>query len=314
LFTVKTGAIKKEFYGHGKILLTGEYAVLDGAKALALPTKMGQSMLVKSIKGSDLVWESYNGNGEKWFSSQLTLLDFSPVKTNNEEVSEILEKLLKNAVRLNSDFLSKWNGFKVTTKLEFDRHWGLGSSSTLTYLIAEWAEVNPLLLHFKTFEGSGYDVACAGSDGPIEYQATDDEVNYTPVDFSPTFTKNMYFVYTGNKTSSAIAIRDYFKKVKARKQFAKKINQVSEDIISAKSFTKFCEGLEKHEDIVSEALGMPKIKDERFPDFWGTIKSLGAWGGDFILACSSESEAKTKQYFADKACNVFFPYHSFILE
>ena len=294
--------------------MTGEYAVLDGAKALALPTKMGQSMQVKSIKGSDLVWESYNGNDEKWFSSQLSLLDFTPVKTDNEEVSKLLTKLLKNAVRLNSDFLSKWNGFKVITKLEFDRDWGLGSSSTLTYLIAEWAEVNPLLLHFKTFEGSGYDVACAGSDGPIEYQATDDEVNYTPVEFSPAFTKNMYFIYSGNKTSSAIAIRDYFKKVKARKSFAKKINEVSEELMSAKSFVKFCEGLEKHEDIVSEALGMPKIKDDRFPDFWGTIKSLGAWGGDFALVCSSETEAKTKQYFAEKGCDVFFPYKSFILE
>lgn len=314
MLTVKTGAIKKEFYGHGKILLTGEYAVLDGAKALALPTKMGQSMQVKSIKGSDLVWESYNGNDEKWFSSQLSLLDFSPIKTDNEEVSELLKKLLKNAVRLNSDFLSKWNGFKVITKLEFDREWGLGSSSTLTYLIAEWAEVNPLLLHFKTFEGSGYDVACAAADGPIEYQATDDEVNYTPIDFAPAFTKNMYFVYTGNKTSSAVAIRDYFKKVKARKTFVKKINEVSEEIMSAKSFTKFCEGLEKHEEIVSKALGMPKIKDERFPDFWGTIKSLGAWGGDFVLVCSSEPEAKTKQYFSDKGCDVFFPYKSFILE
>ena len=29
----------EKFYSHGKLLITGEYAVLDGAKAIALPTK-----------------------------------------------------------------------------------------------------------------------------------------------------------------------------------------------------------------------------------------------------------------------------------
>ena len=35
------------FYSNGKLLITGEYVVLDGAKALALPTKFGQSLVVK---------------------------------------------------------------------------------------------------------------------------------------------------------------------------------------------------------------------------------------------------------------------------
>ena len=46
---------------------------------------------------------------------------------------------------------------------------GLGSSSTLIYCVAEWAEVNPLMLYFKIDDGSGYDVACAFADGPITY-------------------------------------------------------------------------------------------------------------------------------------------------
>jgi len=35
------------FYSNGKLLITGEYLVLDGAKALALPTKYGQGQIVK---------------------------------------------------------------------------------------------------------------------------------------------------------------------------------------------------------------------------------------------------------------------------
>ena len=42
------------FYSNGKLLITGEYVVLDGAKALALPTKFGQSLLVKDRKSTRL--------------------------------------------------------------------------------------------------------------------------------------------------------------------------------------------------------------------------------------------------------------------
>ena len=37
------------FYSHGKFLLTGEYLVLKGALALALPLKLGQSMTVETV-------------------------------------------------------------------------------------------------------------------------------------------------------------------------------------------------------------------------------------------------------------------------
>lgn len=38
------------FKSNGKLLLTGEYLVLDGAVALALPTKMGQIMTVEPLR------------------------------------------------------------------------------------------------------------------------------------------------------------------------------------------------------------------------------------------------------------------------
>jgi len=37
----------QSFYGNGKLLLSAEYFVLDGAVALALPTKLGQSLHVQ---------------------------------------------------------------------------------------------------------------------------------------------------------------------------------------------------------------------------------------------------------------------------
>ena len=41
--------MEKTFYSNGKLLITGEYLVLDGAKALALPTKYGQYLTVEFL-------------------------------------------------------------------------------------------------------------------------------------------------------------------------------------------------------------------------------------------------------------------------
>ena len=43
------------FNAHGKLLLTGEYFVLDGALALALPCKLGQSMSIQPFESHDSV-------------------------------------------------------------------------------------------------------------------------------------------------------------------------------------------------------------------------------------------------------------------
>lgn len=304
--------IKGNYYARGKLLLTGEYGVLDGAKAIALPTKFGQHFSCKPTKSSDLIWQSKDHNGDVWFTAQISLYDFSAVKTSDEKKAAQLGKLLKNAVRLNSEFLSKWNGFKVETKLDFPLDWGLGSSSTLSYLVAMWADVHPILLHFKTYAGSGYDVACAGADGPIEYQLSGDSVSYSEIDFEPSFLDKLYFVHLGKKQNSNDAIREYSKTVKDKKTLANKLTKISEEIMDVKSFSKFCELLDTHENILSKALGKQKVKDIHFPDFAGSIKSLGAWGGDFVLACSNAGHEKVNNYFQTKGYSTVVAYEEMI--
>ena len=54
--------MEKTFYSNGKLLLTGEYVVLDGATALAIPTKYGQYLEISASekKGIRLaVFEEY---------------------------------------------------------------------------------------------------------------------------------------------------------------------------------------------------------------------------------------------------------------
>lgn len=296
------------------MLLTGEYAVLDGAKSLGLPTKFGQSLIVKRTTSTDIIWESYDMNGKMWFAADISLFDFSAVKTNNEAISDFLQKLLKNAVRLNSEFLSQWNGFKIETKLEFPLEWGLGSSSTLIYLVAEWAEVNPLLLYFKTEEGSGYDVACAFADGPVTYVNSEDEVSYTEVDFNPKYKDNLFFVHLGKKQDSKSGIRDYLKVVKKKSALVKEITQITEDILKADKLSTFEGLIEKHESLIAEHTGFTSVQQKMFKDYNdGVIKSLGAWGGDFILATSTKGIDSVKSYFESKGLKTVLPYKDIIL-
>jgi len=269
-------------------------------------------MTTKQTRKSDIYWKSYDTNGEEWFSAQISLMDFSPVKTTDEKLALYIQKLLKGAVRLNSEFLSKWNGFDVKTNLEFSKDWGLGSSSTLTYLVAQWADVNPLLLHFKVANGSGYDVACAGTELPITYQLGDDTINYTEIDFDPSFKKNLFFVYLNKKQSSANGVEYYLKNAKRKKEMVKKLNGLTESILDCPSLSKFIGYLEEHETVVSEHMGLEKVKDKHFSDFNGGIKSLGAWGGDFILAATDQGEEAVKAYFNAKGFETVIPYSEMI--
>ena len=62
-----------------RFLLSGEYFVLNGADALALPTKAGQSLSVKYEQSFDpsLSWRAYDSNGELWFSVDYEFWNFN---------------------------------------------------------------------------------------------------------------------------------------------------------------------------------------------------------------------------------------------
>lgn len=227
------------------------------------------------------------------------------MKTTNDKQAEHLAKLFKGAVRLNSDFLSKWSGFKVQTKLDFPLNWGLGSSSTLTYLVAKWADVNPLLLHFEISNGSGYDVACAGVDLPITYQIVDDEISFTEVDIEWPFADNLYFVHLNRKQSSEAGMKYYLKNGKGRKQLAKDLTSITNEIIDCATLNSFEKLLKAHEELVSKSLMLSPMGKEFFSDYWGATKSLGAWGGDFVIATSNRGPAETQTYFSKKGYKTF---------
>ncbi|MCB0645202.1 MAG: hypothetical protein KDC49_00975 [Saprospiraceae bacterium] len=270
-------------------------------------------MNVKATRSTDLEWTSLDKDGKEWFSSSISLYDFSATETTDEELSKKLKNILKGAVRLNCEFLDKWNAFKIETKLEFPRDWGLGSSSTLIHLIAQWADIEPLELYFKVENGSGYDVAAAGAKTPIIYWSTDDEISYTPITFKPGFKDKLFFVHLNKKVKSEDAIKKYLTAVKDKKTFVQKVDDITDAIAEVSQLDQFTALLEEHENLVAHHTGFIPVKKDLFSDYKHTIKSLGAWGGDFILAIAPGGLEEAKAYFNSKGYTTIVPYQDMVL-
>ena len=302
------------YFGHGKILLTGEYFVLDGALSLALPTKVGQSLSVKYSPSYSpcLTWKSYDVKGECWFESKFEFWHFKCLDENPTDEALFLQKILQQVRKQNSHFLRDDVDVKVETRLGFPIEWGLGSSSSLIYNIAQWAYVSPFELLFKTHGGSGYDIACAQSDGPIAYKKINSGPNWSPMYFSPSFSENLYFVYSGKKQNSRDAVKEYSKKRPFPQTLISKITELTQDFINAQTLKQFQAVIVEHEEVVGGALDMRPIKERLFPDFPGAIKSLGAWGGDFFLVATEHDLNFVRSYFSALGLNVVYKYNDLI--
>jgi len=301
----------KTFYSNGKLLLTAEYLILDGAKGLALPTKFGQDLIVEKIDYRMLIWESFDENNKTWFLNKFRLPDLT-MESNDEDdqVSITLQRILKEAQNLNPEFLTKKIGFQVKTKLSFQRKWGLGTSSSLINNIAQWAKVNAFELLNKSFGGSGYDIACAQNNNPIVYQLLKKVPIIESVTFDPNFKDHLYFIYLNKKQNSKDSIDHYLKIKGNNSNVLEEISQITNNILKCSSIVEFEKLIAEHETIIGSVIQQKKIKQLLFSDYFGQIKSLGAWGGDFILATGNED---TPKYFKNKGFETVIRYEDMIL-
>ncbi len=302
--------MQKEFYSNGKLLLSGEYAILDGALGLAVPTKQGQSLHVTDSNSGILRWSSFDENREMWFQAEIELESFGIRTASDGKVTQTLVQLLLEAQQQNPGFLSKSSGVEVETYLSFPRSWGLGTSSTLINNIAQWAQVDAYQLLWNAFGGSGYDIACAQHDSPITYQVHNGRSKVDEVDFNPSFKESLCFVHLNQKQSSKEAIAAYRKQNFNKENLIHDISSLTEKMIRATSLQEFQSLMEQHESIMSDVLQIPTVKSQLFPDYTGAVKSLGAWGGDFVLAAGNE---KALHYFEDKGFHTVIPFSKMVL-
>lgn len=301
----------KVFYSHGKLLLTGEYLVLDGAKALAVPTNKGQYLTVKPNTTGKLSWKSYDDQNNVWYEEEFFLDNLKNTNTTNT-ISKTLLDILLVAQQLNPKFLKESKGLSVTTKLTFSREFGLGSSSTLIANIAKWAKVDLYQLLWQSFKGSGYDLACATSNSALVYQLENPLAKVTPVSFIPSFKNHLYFVYLNQKQNSKEGIAHYRALPSLKKEAAiNRVNVITEALLTCKALLEFDTLLNEHERLLSEVLQLPTVKSQLFSDYKGMVKSLGAWGGDFVLV--TVNDTADLNYFIDKGYETIFSFDEMLL-
>lgn len=291
----------KKLRANGKLLISGEYAVLDGAVAFAIPTKLGQVLEVNYSEENlhpVLVWEAFLYDGSLWFSAEFDLKSLSILKTSDAKFASKLWEIFKAVEELNPGFFqNQTRNMHCKTQLEFPKEWGLGSSSTLIYLLAKFTGVDEFQLNNLTFKTSGYDVACAGADSPILYQNLSEGRRIEPLPFHPEFTAQLYFVHLNQKQDTQINVAQNYRNLPKDGEWIQAVSEISSEMSKAKTLAEFEALMNLHEEKVASQLNFPKAKDLYFPDYGGSIKSLGAWGGDFILATEREG---FQEYFQAK--------------
>jgi mevalonate kinase len=308
--------MKLTFVSQGKLLISGEYLVLEGASALALPTKLGQTMDVELLPGSgNIHWMAKDFQGQLWLNCSFILQDDHFISVamgtlaDSQEVKSLVQ-LLESALNLNPNYINNQTDYEIACQLQFPRDWGLGSSSTLIANIAKWAQVNPMELFFKSWEGSGYDVALAMESKPIRYELKNQIPTWNIVPFNKPFCDKIHFIHLGNKQNSRNAIAEYKSRPKAKPFQIEAVTSITNQLIATNDFSEFEQLIEQHETVLSEILGVEPIKKRLFSDYEGSVKSLGAWGGDFILATG----AKAESYFNSKGYQTIIPFHKMILD
>ncbi len=303
---------EKIFYSNGKLLLTGEYVVLDGAKALAVPTKFGQNLIVNHGKNKEINWTSFDFDGTIWFQDVLRFEEIQNKKIQeyNSKIKNTLLEILHQAFKQNPTFLAESEGYIIETHLTFPRLWGLGTSSTLINNIGLWLQIDAFELLQKSFGGSGYDVACAQNNKSILYAIENGKPTIEIVNFDPPFKDNIHFVYLNKKQSSKSAISNYINKQHKVDKVISKINAITQEALQVTEDKDFALLMEKHQAIMSDVLETETVKEQLFHDFKGVVKSLGAWGGDFVMVLSKNSP---KEYFINKGYTTILSYEEMVL-
>jgi len=296
----------KSFHSNGKLLISGEYLVLDGALSLALPCKFGQSLNFTEDSNGNLEWISKDMNDTIWFTANFEAKTLKVLKTSNYNTVKWVKKILEFCNK--NSLTNKSLQGKIECKLDFPNNWGLGSSSTLLNNLASLYEINPYDLHFSTTNGSGYDIACAGSNSALTYQVIKNIPEVNKMHWSPVFKDEILFIFLKKKQKSNLEVKR-FKELKKDPDLISRISSITKEIIYSKTIEEFEHLLDEHEAITGQYIQSETVKSKYFSDYEGSVKSLGAWGGDFVLATR-----KNKNYFLDKGFDTILSFSEIIKE
>lgn len=305
--------MQNPLYSNGNLIISGEYFVLAGATALAVPLKSGQSLLVENAPDNPgrIRWIT-NEMGKPWFSAEFSAASLTILNSTDDTKASFLQKILISARNKQPEFITAKGSYLITCETDFDLNWGWGSSSALITNIANWAGINPFELNSIVSSGSGYDIAASQAGMPIFYSIKNNIPEISPAPFNPPFRDFILFLYLGRKQNTVASIVKNLGSVKKQTNLIPLINSISEQIANEKDINEFMKYISEHEKILSSSLNMPRLKQEYFYDFPGEIKSLGAWGGDCAMVVSDNDESAVRKYFAEKGLKILFGFNEIV--
>lgn len=298
-----------KFHSNGKLFLIGEYIVMDGAKAFALPTKYGQCLFVEQNpeNKNTIHWIAKKHDDTLWFEAEFELDSLKILNSSNTKLSESLQSILIQAKLLNPNFFLSKFSYSCQTKLDYPQEWGLGSSSTLVDLISQFININPFELNKLTFNTSGYDIACASNSQPILF--TNNPLSVIKINLNWNFLDDLFFVYLNKKQDTQAVVGNHYKNKVKDYQMINYLSSLVEKIINTDNLFDFEFILNEYQDVLSKYMDQPKVKDLYFSDYDGCVKSLGAWGGDFVLVTKRQG---FKEYFSNKGYNIIIPFKEMV--
>jgi mevalonate kinase len=179
--------------------------------------------------------------------------------------------------------------------------------------LAQWADIDAFELSNNTLGGSGYDIACAKADQPILYKLEEGKSEYKTVDWKPSFHQSILFAFTGNKRDSREAIGGFNKDSNYSTEIIR-LNLLTKTLLKTENIREFMSLLQEHESLIGRLLDQTPVQKKYFPDFPGTIKSLGAWGGDFVMVVSENEELSIRKYLKSRGLDPVFRYEEIVCE
>lgn len=292
------------YFASGKLLFFGEYLVLRGARCLAAPLKLGQRLEVTAHAAPGLLWQSFEGT-DCWLEVQFSE-DLHIRHTTDEAKAKVLQQLLSLIRDKNNS--QRFNHLCFRTYLDFNREFGFGSSATLISLLSQWSCVDPYFLLEKSFGGSGYDIATATASEPLVYSMAHkvEKFCFLP----PTFTDHLLFVYLGQKQTSSREILSFKNKITTPEDIAD-MNRIVDAAAMADTLEGWEALMQESEKLMSRILGQPTVKETYFADYPCAVKSLGAWGGDFVMV-TCRDQGRARNYFKQKEKQPVFTYQELV--
>jgi mevalonate kinase len=293
---------------NGKLLLTSEYFILDGATGWAMPTQYGQKMIATPTEKP--IWQAFLNDKTLWLETAIN----TNVASNSNETTLLFE-ILNYIKQENPEQYHKKINHSFQLFIDFNRAWGLGSSSTFIALIADFFEIDAYKLNHTFFKGSGYDIACAFASEALLYTILDIEVrSIENFSIAESIKPHLFFIYTGQKQNSREAIQYYRNLPQKEKDIAiNDLNFITRELIRKQDYKDWLYFLKIHEDIISKVLKLEKISQTLAKELPFFSKSLGAWGGDFILCLANDEPSIIKNRISETGFDTYFEYKDIIL-